>query len=91
MKRKPLRRQSVKAAARAREFAQVRVAVFERDGWRCVLENRHGCRGPLDPHHIVRRSQGGTDSPFNLVTLCRAHHDWVHGNPAEARQLGLLK
>ncbi|MDQ7824844.1 MAG: HNH endonuclease signature motif containing protein [Candidatus Eremiobacteraeota bacterium] len=25
-------------------------------------------------HHIIRRSQGGTDDPWNLITLCEAHH-----------------
>jgi hypothetical protein len=49
------------------------------------------CWGRLDPHHVLRRSQGGPDTPENLVTLCRAHHDWVHTNPKHARELGLLK
>jgi hypothetical protein len=25
------------------------------------------------------------------VTLCRAHHDWVHAYPESSRNLGLLK
>jgi 5-methylcytosine-specific restriction endonuclease McrA len=31
-------------------------------------------------HHIVRRSQGGSDDPSNLVSLCAAHHLYgIHG------------
>lgn len=48
------------------------------------------CFGRLDPHHVLRRSQGGQDTAANLVTLCRAHHDAVHANPARSFGLGLL-
>lgn len=36
------------------------------------------CGGPLTRHHVRYRSEGGTNEPSNLVTLCRQHHDWVH-------------
>jgi 5-methylcytosine-specific restriction endonuclease McrA len=49
------------------------------------------CWGRLDPHHILRRSQGGQDTPDNLVTLCRAHHSAVHEQIARSYELGLLK
>ena len=29
-------------------------------------------------HHIELRSEQGTHSPKNLVTLCAAHHDRIH-------------
>lgn len=29
----------------------------------------------LDPHHIVKRSQGGADALENLTLICRTHHD----------------
>jgi 5-methylcytosine-specific restriction endonuclease McrA len=28
----------------------------------------------LDPHHVVKRSQGGPDTQDNLVMLCRSSH-----------------
>ena len=38
-----------------------------------------GRTGKIDMHHIIRRSQGGSDDPENLVPLCHAchmgHHD----------------
>ena len=32
-----------------------------------------------DCHHIIFRSQGGSDMPMNLIALCRACHDKAHG------------
>jgi 5-methylcytosine-specific restriction endonuclease McrA len=29
-------------------------------------------------HHIIQRSVGGSDSPDNLITLCRSCHDSKH-------------
>jgi len=72
---------------------ETREQITDRDrgcvGARLVTEI--ACWGPLDPHHILRRSQGGTNDPDNLVTLCRAHHDWVHAHPARSVDLGLLR
>ncbi len=51
--------------------------LLERDGWQCRVP---GCRayGPLQLHHIVFRSHGGSDEPENLVTLCDFHHKALH-------------
>lgn len=69
-----------------------RAAVIARDGGcvgaRAIPETR--CAGALHLHHVIRRSQGGPDTPENLVTLCAVCHDWVHGHPAQARLRGLL-
>lgn len=37
-----------------------------------------GCFAPAEPHHIQKRSLGGSDAEANLVALCRAHHDAWH-------------
>jgi len=34
----------------------------------------------LHVHHIVYRSQGGSDDPTNLITLCAEHHAVVHSD-----------
>lgn len=44
-----------------------------------AIMNRHGLYvpasdGELDIHHILPVSQGGSDAPGNLVTLCKACH-----------------
>ena len=30
--------------------------------------------GDMEIHHVVKRSQGGTDEPSNLLRLCQRHH-----------------
>jgi HNH endonuclease len=49
------------------------VRIQERDEWRCQAP---GCssRRRLESHHIIFRSQQGSDDPQNLVTLCHGHH-----------------
>ena len=32
----------------------------------------------LDVHHVLPRSQGGTNTTKNLITLCRGHHRLLH-------------
>ena len=32
----------------------------------------------LQHHHLVTRSEGGSNAPSNLITLCRSCHDKVH-------------
>ncbi|MDA2915398.1 HNH endonuclease [Nitrospinae bacterium AH_259_B05_G02_I21] len=57
-------------------FARLRTKVFQRDRWRC--RNPY-CRSPrnLTVHHLVKRSQGGSDHIDNLITLCWACHEQV--------------
>lgn len=68
-------------------------AVVERDCG-CVAQRSLPevlCFGRLDPHHVLRRSQGGHDTEDNLITLCSAHHRWVHEHPAKSYEMGYLK
>jgi hypothetical protein len=54
-------------------------AIYEREGYRCLAP---GCTGRrhLEAHHQKQRSQGGTDDPSNLMTLCAFHHrQGAHG------------
>ena len=54
---------------------RLRDLVFERDSYTCVLCNK----AATDLHHVIPRRRGGQDLPQNLVSLCRMHHDLVHG------------
>jgi hypothetical protein len=74
-------RQWMRAGPRARgrraaswaEWAAIREQVLARAGWRC-----QACRvrRRLDVHHVVKRSQGGSDFDLDqLVALCRWCHD----------------
>jgi hypothetical protein len=60
-------------AASFAEWAVIRTTVLARAGWRCQA---CGVRRRLDVHHVIKRSQGGSDFDLNhLVALCRWCHD----------------
>ncbi|CAB0571863.1 HNH endonuclease [Corynebacterium diphtheriae] len=49
------------------------------------------CTGTAEVlHHRHLRSQGGKDTPSNLVHICTRCHDWIHNNPKDAAALGLI-
>ncbi len=41
-------------------------------------------------HHVLRRSQGGSDRIDNLLWVCTGCHDWIHKHVAAAQAKGLL-
>lgn len=45
----------------------------------------------LQLHHKRRRSQGGDDTPENLVWLCLACHARLHAGNLTAREIALLE
>jgi len=53
-------------------------SIFTRDSWAC---RRCGARQNLTPHHLVKRSQLGGDTPGNVLTLCLLCHEWAERNP----------
>lgn len=53
-----------------------REAILNRDGYACQICGKKHTR--LEVHHIVFRSQGGTDDETNLITLCEDCHAGVH-------------
>ncbi|MGV8121579.1 MAG: HNH endonuclease [Candidatus Xenobiia bacterium LiM19] len=48
-------------------------AILKRDRFRCQVPGCN-CRRNLHIHHIIPRSQGGSDEPENKLTLCEKHH-----------------
>lgn len=54
------------------------------------------CSGTLDAHHRMLKGMGGTRRPWRdwlprLITLCRAHHTWVHDKErAKAESAGVI-
>lgn len=55
---------------------ELRKQVYRRDDWRCALCD--STRG-LHCHHVVKRSQGGPNEEWNLITLCTFCHATIHG------------
>ncbi len=56
-----------------RQESKVRRQALERAGYRCEAPGC-ACRTNLHVHHIVRRSQGGSDELSNLCVVCASHH-----------------
>ena len=57
-------------------FETVKAYVRERDQYKCRVCKKKGIR--LEVHHILERSNGGTNRPDNLITLCTECHKGVH-------------
>lgn len=58
------------------EWKTLAHAIRAQDGMRCVVCNEKNA--PLHVHHIVPLSEGGTNDPINLVTLCGECHRRQH-------------
>jgi len=103
MKRTPIARRSAKRRARnaAGTMSDARAEVMDRARGRCEYvvvswspSDKRSDRCPfpaVEVHHRLRRSQGGTDTPDNLVALCATcHHERIHGHPEAAYAAGWL-
>lgn len=66
-----------------------------RDGRQCRFRDPSGKRCEnrryLNVHHVLPLSRGGTDAPENLVTLCAAHHRYIHRNDPKFTRSGPSK
>jgi 5-methylcytosine-specific restriction endonuclease McrA len=58
------------------EYSSRKEAVLNRDNYTCQLCGKKHIR--LEVHHIIFRSNGGTDDENNLITLCETCHKGVH-------------
>ena len=61
-------------------FENVKSYVLSRDKHMCFFKCKDS---KLEVHHIKFRSQGGTDNPNNLITLCQKCHKKVHAGKLE--------
>lgn len=57
-------------------YSSRRKAVLHRDNYTCQCCGKKNCQ--LQTHHIIFRSQGGTDDEDNMITLCKECHKGVH-------------
>lgn len=57
-------------------FANSREACLNRDNYKCKCCGATKTR--LEAHHIIYRSQGGSDDLENLTTLCESCHEALH-------------
>jgi len=59
-------------------FANTRAYVLNRDNYLCQNCKTKLKNVTLEIHHIVFRSDGGSDDEQNLITLCSCCHDSLH-------------
>lgn len=79
-------------ARRMREYWKIRRWVLDRSEGRCEAKFSNLCRGRASQaHHVLPRSQGGDDTPGNLLAVCVACHAAIHDFPLAARKGGLLR
>lgn len=64
-------------------FENVKQYVLTRDKRICQHCGKDNTK--LEVHHIKFRSQGGTDTPSNLITLCSKCHKDLHNNKFEIK------
>lgn len=57
-------------------YSSRRSAILHRDEYTCQCCGKKNCR--LEVHHIVFRSNGGTNDEENLITLCKDCHKGIH-------------
>lgn len=72
-------------------FASVREKVLNRDNYTCQIckgKNKSDC---LHVHHIIFRSNGGSDTEDNLITLCSKCHQDIHAEKIKIDLNGKIK
>jgi hypothetical protein len=80
-------------------FYNVKAYVLHRDNYQCQKCKTNNVK--LNVHHIVFKSRGGTNTPSNLITLCKSCHDKLHNGEFEikgaksktkhATEIGIIK
>jgi hypothetical protein len=89
---KPLKRTKWmrKAKRESAALTAARKIALQRSEARCEARWSNCTRQAEHAHHMRRRSQGGGDTPDNLLIVCSRCHTDIHANPAEAARRGHL-
>lgn len=84
-----------------KDFYNVKNYVLHRDNYKCQSGQKGSHSKKLHVHHVVFKSQGGSDSPNNLLTLCETCHNDLHDGKFElkgkksktkhATEIGIIK
>ena len=91
-----MRRRRIRTKPRDRDaqldYADAKAVVRSRSCGRCELTIPGVCTTWANdsPHHVQLRSQGGPDTPENMLDTCSPCHDWAHAHPAQANELGII-
>lgn len=63
--------------AYSKDWGVISRYIKKRDNYKCV---KCSSEEKLEVHHIIRLSDGGSNSPLNLITLCSKCHDKQPGH-----------
>lgn len=72
-------------------FENTKTKVLNRDNYICQHCKGRRKDSKLEVHHIIYRSNGGSDEEDNLVTLCHACHKGVHNGTVKLKLSGKRK
>lgn len=61
-----------------KDYYNTKAYVLHRDDYSCQSNRKVKHSKKLQVHHKIFRSQGGTNTPSNLLTLCESCHDDLH-------------
>ena len=72
-------------------FENTKAMVLNRDGYKCQCCKGKHKDSKLEVHHIIFRSQGGSDEADNLITLCHTCHKALHDGKISSNFKGKFK
>lgn len=72
-------------------FENTKAMVLNRDNYTCQYCKGKHKDSKLEVHHVVFRSQGGSDEASNLITLCHTCHKALHNGKISLNLKGKMK
>lgn len=72
-------------------FENTKMMIRNRDNYTCQYCKNKRKDSNLDVHHIIFRSNGGSNEPENLITLCRTCHKDLHNGKIKLKVKGKNK
>lgn len=72
-------------------FENTKAKVLNRDNYTCQCCKGKKKDSKLEVHHIIFRSQGGSDDENNLITLCHTCHYNLHHGKVKLDKIGKAK
>ena len=68
-----------------KDFYNIKSYILQRDNYKCQSNQKVTHSKKLHVHHILFKSNGGGDSPSNLITLCETCHNDLHAGLFELK------
>ena len=70
------------------KYYNMKAYILDRDKYTCKYCKGKSKDSQLNVHHIIERSNGGSDNEANLITLCKTCHDKVHSGSIFLAKIG---